>query len=101
MIKMPKLISDNLTNWLLGLVAALGGFLGTRIINNQDKMMENIADMKTAVSVGMTERKDIKEKIEELKESNKKHDDRLNKIQGISATQTPFEDKKYFTLKSK
>ena len=71
---MPKIIENNFTNILLGLILSLGSFWGNSVINKLDQQSKDIVDIK--VSLGM-----IKVEQDNLKIYNDKQDVNIKTLQ--------------------
>jgi hypothetical protein len=86
-----KTLKEQFTNVLLVLSMAFGGTLGTLILSNQDTMQKDITAIKVSIGVDKT-------KIEDIEQRNDKQDNRLDKIQGVTANQKLFKHEDFFIL---
>lgn len=96
--KMAKSFKEQFTNWLIGIVAFGGSLWVKTVIENQSKILEKLDTLSVMMATANSERGTIKEQIIELKKADELHNDRLNKIQGVSKTDKLFKHEDYITL---
>ena len=95
---MPKTLKENLTNWLVAALGFAGALWINKVIDNQSKIIDKLDVLNVAMATANSERGTLKEQVIELKAMDEKQNERLNKIQGISANQKLFKHEDFITL---
>lgn len=95
---MPRTLKENLTNWLIGIIAFAGSLWVNTVIKNQDKMLDKLDNLSVLIATANSERKALQEKVIDIDKVNESQDERLNKIQGISKVDKLFKHEDFITL---
>jgi hypothetical protein len=97
-LTMPKTFKENLTNWLISIIAFAGALWVNKVIDNQSKIIDKIENLSVLMATANSERKALQDKVIEIDKTNEKQNERLDKIQGISSTEKNFKHEDLFTL---
>jgi hypothetical protein len=88
---MPRTFKENLTNWLVAVIGFAGALWINTVINNQAKILDKLDTLSVMMATANSERGAIKINVDKIQE-------RLDKMQGISANQKLFKHEDLFTL---
>lgn len=76
---MSKNFKEQFTNWLIGIVAALGGFLGQKIIGDIGDLKKDVTELKVAIGIIQEKNNGFEKRFDNLGASNNtrlfKHED--------------------------